>query len=398
MLAPIHEEPVTEQSTTAARGEAPKGGGLVLGLVRACRPKQWAKNVLVFVAPAAAGVIDEPYVLRLTLVGFVAFCLASSATYLVNDVLDVDSDRRHPTKCRRPIAAGVVPVPVALVAAAVLLAAGVGLALTSNVQLALTVATYVVLTTTYSIALKGIAVLDLVILSAGFILRLLGGAYAAEVDVSDWFLLISLFGSLFIAAAKRYAEKRELGDQAAELRPTLGQYSMEYLGFLRSVSVAALVMSYCLWAVERAHGDPAAGLSSASPWAQLSIVPFLIAILRYALLVDQGKGSAPEDVILHDRMMQVMGVLWALILMIGIYGVTTADTAPADTAPAGDAPVDEPVLLAGWGRTAPTVGRLVHATDPGEQRDVVRRGDPRGVLARGLVAATATVPRTPAAP
>ena len=319
MLAPIHEEPVTEQSTTATRGEAPRGGGLVLGLVRACRPKQWAKNVLVFVAPAAAGVIDEPYVLRLTLVGFVAFCLVSSATYLVNDVLDVESDRRHPTKCRRPIAAGVVPVPVALVAAAVLFGVGVGLALTSNVQLALTVATYAVLTTTYSIALKGIAVLDLVILSAGFILRLLGGAYAAEVDVSDWFLLISLFGSLFIAAAKRYAEKRELGDQAAELRPTLGQYSMEYLGFLRSVSVAALVMSYCLWAVERAHGDPAAGLSSASPWAQLSIVPFLIAILRYALLVDQGKGSAPEDVILHDRMMQVMGVLWALILMIGIY-------------------------------------------------------------------------------
>ncbi len=141
MLVPIHEEPVTEQSTTATRGEAPRGGGLVLGLVRACRPKQWAKNVLVFVAPAAAGVIDEPYVLRLTLVGFVAFCLVSSATYLVNDVLDVESDRRHPTKRSRPIAAGVVPVPVALVAAAVLFGVGVGLALTSNVQLALTVAT-----------------------------------------------------------------------------------------------------------------------------------------------------------------------------------------------------------------------------------------------------------------
>jgi decaprenyl-phosphate phosphoribosyltransferase len=176
-----------------------------------------------------------------------------------------------------------------------------------------------VLTTTYSLFLKTIPVLDLVILSAGFILRLLGGAYAADVPVSDWFLIISLFGSLFIAAAKRFAEKKELGEQAAALRPTLGQYSDEYLGLLRSVSVAALIISYCLWAVERADGDPAAGLASATPWAQLSIVPFLIAVLRYALLVDQGKGAAPEDVILHDRQMQIMGVLWALCLMIGIY-------------------------------------------------------------------------------
>ncbi len=299
---------------------APRGaGGLLLGMIKACRPKQWAKNVLVFVAPAAAGVIDEPRILLHTLGGFVAFCLASSATYLLNDILDVESDRKHPTKCRRPIAAGIVPVPLAVAMAAVLFVAGVGLAAADNFQLAAVVAGYAVLTTTYSLFLKAIPVLDLVILSAGFILRLLGGAYAADVPVSNWFLLISLFGSLFIAAAKRFAEKQELGDRAAELRPTLGEYSVEYLGFARTVSVAALVMSYCLWAVERADGDPVAGLASASPWAQLSIVPFLIAVLRYALLVDQGKGSAPEDVILHDRQMQIMGVLWAIILMIGIY-------------------------------------------------------------------------------
>src|SRR5690349_3162513 len=178
-------------------------------MLRACRPKQWAKNVLVFVAPAAAGVIDEAYRLRLTLVGFVAFCLVSSATYLLNDVLDVDSDRRHPTKRQRPIASGVVPIPVAVGTAAVLFVLGVALALTSNWELACIVGGYAVLTTTYSMFLKSIPVLDLVILSAGFILRLLGGAYAAEVDVSDWFLIISLFGSLFIASAKRFAEKRE---------------------------------------------------------------------------------------------------------------------------------------------------------------------------------------------
>jgi decaprenyl-phosphate phosphoribosyltransferase len=294
-------------------------GGLLVGMIKALRPKQWAKNVLVFVAPAAAGVILERDVLLHTVAGFVAFCMVSSATYLLNDILDVESDRKHPTKCRRPIAAGIVPVPLAIAMAIVLFVGGVGLAWADNAQLAMVVALYAVLTTTYSMYLKAIPVLDLVILSAGFILRLLAGAYAADVPVSDWFLIISLFGSLFIAAAKRFAEKQELGERAAELRPTLGAYSVEYLGFLRAVSVAALVMSYCLWAVERADGDPAAGLDPATPWAQLSIVPFLIAVLRYALLVDQGKGSAPEDVILHDRQMQIMGVLWAACLMIGIY-------------------------------------------------------------------------------
>ena len=294
-------------------------GGLLLGMIKALRPKQWAKNVLVFVAPAAAGVILEADALLHTIAGFVAFCMVSSATYLLNDILDVESDRKHPTKCRRPIASGIVPVPLAIAMAVVLFVAGVGLAWADNLQLAMVVALYAVLTTTYSMYLKAIPVLDLVILSAGFILRLLAGAYAADVPVSDWFLIISLFGSLFIAAAKRFAEKQELGDRAAELRPTLGAYSVEYLGFLRAVSVAALVMSYCLWAVERADGDPTAGLDAATPWAQLSIVPFLIAVLRYALLVDQGKGSAPEDVILHDRQMQIMGVLWAICLMIGIY-------------------------------------------------------------------------------
>lgn len=298
---------MTDRSATDVHQSLP------VGMLMACRPKQWAKNVLVFVAPAAAGVITEAFRLRLTIIGFIAFCLVSSSTYLLNDILDVESDRKHPTKHLRPIASGVVPVPLAATMSGVLFVLGVLLALTSNWKLALVVALYAVLTTTYSLFLKSIPVLDLVILSSGFILRLLGGAYAAEVEVSDWFLIISLFGSMFIAAAKRFAEMRELGDRAAELRPTLGEYSVEYLGFLRAVSVAALVISYCMWAVERAH------LNSASPWAQISIIPFLIAILRYALLVDQGKGSAPEDVILHDRQMQVMGAIWLVFLMASVY-------------------------------------------------------------------------------
>jgi decaprenyl-phosphate phosphoribosyltransferase len=310
---------VTDQKAGAevgpASGTPPPASSqsLLKGLVREARPKQWAKNSLVFVAPAAAGVIDSWYYLRLTIMGFVAFCLVSSATYYLNDILDVESDRKHPTKSRRPIASGVVPVPLAILVAVLLFAAGVGVAALNNLNLALVVVGYAVLTTAYSFWMKTIPVVDLVVLSAGFILRLLGGAYAAQVDVSDWFLIISLFGSLFIAAAKRHAEREELGDQAASLRPTLGEYSTEYLGLVRGVAAAAVLMSYCMWAVERA--DEIGG----TPWLQISIVPFVIAILRYALLVDKGEGAAPEDVILHDRQMQVMGVLLVVCLAMGVY-------------------------------------------------------------------------------
>lgn len=304
---------MTEQILSAAPGASGRRPSLLRGMVKACRPKQWAKNVLVFVAPAAAGELFVPYHAWRTLIGFVAFCAVASATYLLNDVLDVESDRRHPTKRNRPIAAGIVPVPLAVVMAVVLFVGGVGLAAVANWTLAGVVAGYAVLTTAYSVWMKQIPVLDLVILSAGFILRLLGGAYAAEVAVSDWFLLVSLFGSLFIAASKRFAEKQELGDQAAALRPTLGAYSLSYLALVRTVAVAAVLISYCQWAIERGEQG------GVSPWIQLSIVPFVIAILRYALLVDQGKGSAPEDVLSDDRLMQVMGVLLVACLFLGIY-------------------------------------------------------------------------------
>jgi len=175
----------TTAPPTDGRGAPDERPSLLIGLIRALRPKQWAKNVLVFVAPAAAGVLNQADYLRWTLMGFVAFCAVSSATYLLNDTLDVESDRRHPTKCRRPIASGVVPIPLALALAAVLAVLGCALAGFISWQLLAVVAGYAVLTTCYSAFLKQVPILDLVILSAGFILRLLGGAYAAGVEVSE---------------------------------------------------------------------------------------------------------------------------------------------------------------------------------------------------------------------
>jgi decaprenyl-phosphate phosphoribosyltransferase len=156
-------------------------------------------------------------------------------------------------------------------------------------------------------------------LSAGFILRLLGGAYATNVAISDWFLIISCFGALFIATCKRQAERLELGDDAGRIRPTLAVYSDQYLNYLKSVSTAAVLISYCMFAVDRAHLYALHGMHAAAMWIDISILPFIVAILRYALLVDQGKGSAPEEVITTDRVLQIVGLVWVVVVGVSVY-------------------------------------------------------------------------------
>ena len=197
---------------------------MIRALVRQARPKQWAKNVLVFAAPGAAGVLDNGEFLVTTVVLFVAFCAASSGTYYWNDLHDREADRRHPTKRRRPIASGAIPVRVAAVVGSLLLVAGIGLAFTISWQTGLVVGLYVALTTLYSTALKHVAVIDLVVVASGFVLRAIAGAVATDVHMSTWFVLCTSFGSLFIVTGKRYAELRELADDASRVRATLDDY------------------------------------------------------------------------------------------------------------------------------------------------------------------------------
>ena len=296
---------------------------LAAGMVKACRPKQWAKNVLVVVAPAAAmvyidrtpdGIEFKWWAVARTLVAFAAFSMVASATYLVNDSVDAEADRRHPTKRNRPIAAGVVSIPLAAAMAIVLALGGFGLALSRNWQFCVVVAIYAVQTTLYSFWLKNEPVLDLVALSSGFILRLVGGAYALQVEVSPWFFIISCFGSLFIAVGKRLAEKRELGENHGSIRKTLAIYTEPYLRLLQGIAATIVIMAYVMWAFEKARLDP-----SSAVWMEVSILPFLVAILRYGLLVELGKGSAPEDVLAADRQMQLMGALWVVLVGVGFY-------------------------------------------------------------------------------
>lgn len=285
----------------------------VRGLIQEARPKQWAKNVLVFAAPGAAGVLDNGSFLLRALAIFAAFCLASSGTYYWNDIHDAAADRQHPTKCLRPVASGAVGIGAARRVGSMLLAGGIATAFALGWRVGLVVIGYVALTTTYSVVLKHVAVLDLVAVAGGFVLRAIAGAVVTGVPMSTWFVLCTSFGSLFIVTGKRFAELRELGD-AGGTRASLEDYSLRFLQTVLSVSVGATLVSYCIWAFEVREVS-----GSSWPFYELSIVPMLTALLRYTLVLEQGHGAAPEEIFAADRWLQAMGVVWALVFGLGVY-------------------------------------------------------------------------------
>ncbi|MEY2553372.1 MAG: decaprenyl-phosphate phosphoribosyltransferase [Ilumatobacteraceae bacterium] len=282
-------------------------------IFRQARPKQWVKNQLVFAAPGAGGVLTHVTSLWRAVVIFVAFCLASSGTYFWNDLFDIHHDRKHPTKQHRPIASGAIPVGIGRVAGSVLLVAGIGLAATTRWQAAAVVASYVVLTSLYSTILKHIAVVDLVVVAAGFVLRAVAGAVATDVPMSKWFSLTTSFASLFVVAGKRYAELRDLGEDA-QTRATLDDYSLGFLRIVLSVSCGAALVTYCIWAF-----DTGEAVGSTWPFYELSIIPMATALLRYTLILEQGHGAAPEEIFAHDRVLQILGLIWIVVFGIGVY-------------------------------------------------------------------------------
>jgi decaprenyl-phosphate phosphoribosyltransferase len=283
-------------------------------LLRESRPKQWLKNVLVFAAPGAAGALDEGDNLVLALVAFVSFCFAASGIYIWNDLLDVEADRRHPTKRNRPIASGELPVMVARTAGVVFPIIALALAAaTGRWQTVAVVAMYIVITIAYTLHLKHVPVVDVVTVAAGFVLRAAAGAVAVGVPMSNWFVLCITFGSLFIVVGKRYAELHEVGDDAGT-RATLEEYSVGYLRIMLSVSLAGVLISYCVWAFETST-------SAASDWPlyELSIVPMLMALMRYLLVLEKGGGAAPEEVFASDRLLQLLGLGWVVVYGLAVY-------------------------------------------------------------------------------
>jgi decaprenyl-phosphate phosphoribosyltransferase len=288
-------------------------------MIRAMRPKQWLKNVLVFAAPGAAGVLDEWGDLSMTIIAFVSFCFAASGIYVWNDLNDVEADRLHPTKRLRPFASGLVPIPVARTMGVVLPLAALGLAaLTGRWQTVAVVAVYIALTLVYTFWLKEEPIIDLLTIASGFVLRAAAGAVAVDVPMSRWFVLCVTFGSLFIVVGKRYAELNEVGDGAGT-RATLETYTAGFLRMLLSVSLAGALISYCVWAFETSEISSLADRGLDLPFYELSIVPMIAALFRYLLVLERGEGSAPEEVFASDRVLQLAGVAWIVIYGVAVY-------------------------------------------------------------------------------
>ena len=275
------------------------------------RPRQWGKNLLVLAAPLAAGVLNERRVQVEAAGAFAAFTLIAAAVYLNNDVIDADSDRKHPRKRLRPVAAGRLSTRAALVSAVILAATGLALGWFIDQDLAVTLAAYLVIQILYSAWLKHQAVLDLAIVSAGFLLRAIAGGVAVDVPLSQWFLLVAAFGSLFMVAGKRYSELQDLGN-AAGTRRTLESYSESYLRFVWSLAAAVTITAYSLWAFENSRG-------SEINWHAISIAPFVMGLLRYAIDIDRGLAGEPEEAVLRDHVLQVIVVIWIVTFAIGAY-------------------------------------------------------------------------------
>ena len=278
------------------------------------RPRQWAKNLLVVAAPAGAEVLTELSTWwRLTL-AFAAFCAASSAIYIANDLADIEADRRHPTKCERPIAAGLVSIGTARAVAAGLIVVAFLLAVaTTEWDFVAVLGLYVVTTLAYSAWLKHVAILDLVIVASGFLLRAIGGAVVVDVVISSWFLIVTGFGSLFVVTGKRLAELEEMGEEAATVRPTLDHYTVPFLRFVLGVACTATAVAYCIFSFDKAETAGAGAV-----WFQLSAIPVVTALLRYALAVEVGEGATPEDLFLRDRLLQLMGGIWIILFGVGL--------------------------------------------------------------------------------
>ncbi|MBB2993259.1 decaprenyl-phosphate phosphoribosyltransferase [Mycolicibacterium iranicum] len=279
---------------------------LATGIIKALRPRQWVKNLLVLAAPIAAfgGEVRYDYdeMAINILIAFVAFSLAASCIYLVNDSRDVEADRQHPTKRFRPIAAGVVPQWLAYTLAVVLGVVALALSLLASPNLAVVIAVYIAMQLAYCFGLKHQAVLDICIVSSAYLIRAIAGGAAAGIPLSQWFLLVMTFGSLFMVAGKRYAELQLAERTGAKIRKSLESYTASYLRFVWTVAATAMVVCYSLWAFERDGAN--------ASWYAVTIIPITIAILRYAVDVDGGLAGEPEEIALKDRVLQLLLLAW----------------------------------------------------------------------------------------
>jgi decaprenyl-phosphate phosphoribosyltransferase len=278
--------------------------------IRAARPHQWIKALLVAVTPLVALHVSTIGLVRL-IVAVVLSCLAASGTYLLNDSIDVAADRLHPTKRYRPIAAGLIARRTAIVVAVTLLAAVPLVGLLINTSTSVALAAYGVLTVSYSTKLKQVSILDVVTIAAGFVVRVIIGAVATDTTVSGWFLLAVGSAALMVAAGKRRGELRELGSLAAAHRRSLAVYRDTVTSWLLALSAVTLLTAMLAWATIGKGGPRLDEL-----WALAVVSSAAIGICRYLRIAQFGDAARPEELV-RDRWLQATLVVTATIYVVG---------------------------------------------------------------------------------
>ena len=278
-----------------------------LAYLLALRPRQWTKNLVVFAAPLFAFSIN-PQSLLGSLLALILFCCASSSFYLINDIVDVESDRQHPVKCKRPIAAGLVSIPIASGMALVLLGSALSIGWWRSPMLGATITAYAILQVAYNLRLKRMVILDIGAIATGFVLRAYGGAAATKIILSPWFVLCTAMLALFLAIEKRKAELRLAQIKGGKTRAVLKRYSLPLLNRMENVVTTGTLVCYALWSSgPMVHG--------AATNYMLLTMPFVVyGIFRYQLLSDPqeinntsdigveegGRSERPEEVLLKD--------------------------------------------------------------------------------------------------
>ena len=277
-------------------------------LLRLLRPKQWTKNVLVFAAPFAAGKLFGSHVFLQASQAFIAFSLISSSCYIINDLRDVEIDKLNDIKKHRPLASGELSRTAAMVLFVVLLVLGIDVAASLPVQFQLTLLTYFVLTNLYSFGLKNQPVVEFSVVAFGFALRAIAGGAATNLPVTQWFLVVTGFGSLVIVVSKRLAESAN--PLHASTRKVLEQYPPNFLNFVLAVATGVTLTAYSLWAF---------ALPEKHPYAQISLVPVCVGVFRYVWLVNKGAGEAPEELLLKDYYLLMCGAIAVVLLFFSVY-------------------------------------------------------------------------------
>jgi 4-hydroxybenzoate polyprenyltransferase len=295
----------------------PRGAAEMLrAFVEAARPRQWIKNLLLFAPLLFAQKLHDPVRLLTAVAAFGLFCMLSSSVYLFNDLVDLERDRLHPAKSRRPVASGRLPVAWALIGSAGLFLAAAGAGFALSLPFGVVELSYVLLNLAYSLYLKEVVILDVMAISGGFVMRALGGAVAIDVEISHWLVLCTILLSLFLAFCKRRQELECLeGGVALEHRPSLREYSVGFLDQMISIVTAATLISYSFYTV-----SPEVEAKLGTRHLFLTIPFVLYGIFRYLYLVHRrGEGGNPATSLMTDRPLLICVALWALASAAILY-------------------------------------------------------------------------------